>query len=62
MKRAKEVIKPAKFPLNITQRIVAKYGEIDEIRDFCSHDLKTYFKCVEYDDKRSYAAHEVYKL
>lgn len=58
----KPIIKPKDAPLHIIQRITAKYGAIDYKRDFFSHNLKTYFKTVEYDDSRNYSAQLVLKL
>jgi len=62
MRKKNKIIKPAQLPLYLIQRITAKYGAIDYKRDFLSANLKTYFKCFDYDEALHYSAHDVIKL
>jgi hypothetical protein len=62
MRNKRKIIKPAQLPRHLIQRITAKYGAIDYKRDFLSANLKTYFKCFDFDEARFYRAHEVIKL
>ena len=62
MKKHNKIIKPAQLPTYLIQRLTAKYGPIDYKRDFLKANLKTYFKCTDYDDARKYTAHDVIKL
>jgi hypothetical protein len=62
MKQAGDIIKPHDAPLHILQRVAAKYGRINYKWDFFSADLKTYYKCTDYDLSRNYHAHDVLKI
>jgi hypothetical protein len=62
MKQAKGIIKPHDAPQYILQRAAAKYGRVNYKWDFFSSDLKTYYKCTDYDLSRNYHAHDVLKL
>ena len=62
MKPARDIIKPHDAPQYILQRVAVKYGRINYKWDFFSGDLKTYYKCTDYDLSRNYHAHDVLKL
>ena len=62
MRKDNTIIKPNDAPTYIIQRVTAKYGRINYRWDFFSADLKTYFKCTDFDLSRNYHAHDVLKL